>query len=129
MEERCTRTNGSSEHVKFKNGTSNAKLLHDVSVRNRQRTTYRSLKAEERQFYWRQVRLSAKKILNTFDRFMSVERFLYSVLAMLIAFVTFWMSFIFAILSGLNSIRKLLTAALLRCGRSVRRAWQSIRVS
>lgn len=128
MRETCTRTNGSSEHGSFKNGRRNDKLLRAVSVNNR-RTASQSLKVEDVPFSWQQVRRSAGKTLNTFDRFMSGERFLFSVLGMLIGFVTFWMSFIFAILSGLNSIRRLLIAALRKCGRSVQRAWKNTRAS
>lgn len=127
MRETCTHENDSSERGRRINGSSNRPLLTALVRRSRQQIKFRSLKAEDAQFYWRQARRSARRTLSTFDHYMSGERFLYSVLVMLIAFVTLWMSFIFAILSGSMLILKLSIAALVRCGRSVRSLFSSSR--
>lgn len=129
MEERWTGSNASLARRKFKNGSDNENVLNALVQRSRRQTKSRYSLADVARFYLQRVRLFAKKILNTSDLSTQKERFLFSVLAMLIAFVTFWTSSIFAILNGSNLILRLSIVALLKCGRSARRAWRSIRAS
>lgn len=96
---------------------------------NRSRTKFPSSQADAARYYSPRDRRSAAKILNIFDHSTSGEKFLFSVLAMLIGFVTFWMSFISVILNGSILILKLLTAVLLKCGRSARSLWRNIKAS
>lgn len=132
MRETCTRTSDFEERSNYRNGSRNDKLLDDVVRRSRTRrslTSFRFLLADAVLSYWQRVHRFAEKTSNTSALSTSAGRFLYSVSVTLIAFVILWTSFIFAILSGSMLILTLLTAALLRCGRSARRAWLSFQTS
>lgn len=126
MDERWTDSNGLREHVVSHNGKNHKRVEH-VRAATPSRTLYRRSLADAAQSYLRLVRLSVAKTSSTSVRSMLAERFLSSVLAMLIGFVIFWTSFIFVILSGLSLTLALLIAVLRRCGRSVRSLLHSIR--
>jgi len=90
-------------------------------------TTFLSYLLEDLQSFWRQVRHCAEKTSNTSVHYMLLEKSMYAVLTMLIGFVIFWMSFIFAILSGSIAILLFSLTSAIRFGLRIKRSVQNIR--
>jgi hypothetical protein len=127
MREQCTLQKDLPERGRYNNGTNVEPVLNGIVQRSRResQTTSRFSKADGVRYYWQQVRHYVVKTSSTSGLSTNAGSLVYSGLAMLIAFVTLWTSFIFAILNGSNLILGLLIAALRKLGRSVRRAWRS----
>lgn len=76
--------------------------------------------------YWQRVHPFVERTSNTSVHFTLLERSLFSVLTMLIAFVIFWMSCISAILSGSIAILLSLLTTAIKFGRRMQRFGRSI---